>query len=164
MWGIPPLLRDFQGAVGRGGNPASGFPRFPPPRHFHRSLCLWYFLCQRAGGNGDSILHCRSSLAFASPIFRAHSVSLIFSRSGPASQSFLRLEILSGFRQRLQLLVRCLVIGGLVVPCPFAARVEACCREPAGPVIVQIRIEVRRVASYVLNREQKYFNISGSLK
>jgi hypothetical protein len=33
---------------------------------------------QRIGGNGDSILHFLSSLAFSSPIFRAHSVSLIF--------------------------------------------------------------------------------------
>jgi hypothetical protein len=35
--GISPVLRDFQGLVGRKGNPASGFPGFPPARHFHRS-------------------------------------------------------------------------------------------------------------------------------
>src|ERR1700758_2327527 len=78
--GISPVLRDFQGLVGRKGNPVPGFPCFPPGCHFHRSpvclplVLLWF---QRAGRNGDSILHCRSSLAFASPIFRAHWVSLI---------------------------------------------------------------------------------------
>jgi hypothetical protein len=30
--------RDFQGARGKRGKPAFGFPRFPQPRHFHSSL------------------------------------------------------------------------------------------------------------------------------
>ena len=34
---IPPLLRDSQGARGKRGKPAVGFPRFPQPRHFHSS-------------------------------------------------------------------------------------------------------------------------------
>ena len=32
------LWRDFQGARGKRGKPAFGFPRFPQPRHFHSSL------------------------------------------------------------------------------------------------------------------------------
>jgi hypothetical protein len=78
---IPPLLRDFQGAVEERGILLPDFLSFHRPviSTVLREYFRWPgFSFHLAGGNGDSILHCRSSLAFASPIFRAHSVSLIF--------------------------------------------------------------------------------------
>ena len=36
--------RDFQGARGKGGKPAFGFPGFPQLRHFHSSLCRSVFV------------------------------------------------------------------------------------------------------------------------
>ena len=43
------LWRDFQGARGKRGKPAFGFPRFPQPRHFHSSLRF------RFGSTGNSL-------------------------------------------------------------------------------------------------------------
>jgi len=80
--GISPPLRDFQGAVEREGILLLDFRAFHCPVISIRSPQVFSLRCsllfQRAGGNGDSILHCSNSLLFASPIFRAHSVSLIF--------------------------------------------------------------------------------------
>ena len=45
-------------------------PPFPRPRFWRRSY-------RNRGGNGDSILHARSSLALAAPIRFAHAVSLM---------------------------------------------------------------------------------------
>jgi hypothetical protein len=36
----PAVWRDFQGARGKGGKAAFGFPCFPQPRHFHRDLVV----------------------------------------------------------------------------------------------------------------------------
>ena len=42
MWESPGFWRDFQGARGKSGKPAFGFPRFPQPRHFHSSYGLGF--------------------------------------------------------------------------------------------------------------------------
>jgi hypothetical protein len=71
----------FPRSGGKGGNPALGFPGFPSFRHFHCSLLAPLAAPPRPyrkrGRSGDSILHFRSNFLFASPIRRAHSVSLI---------------------------------------------------------------------------------------
>ena len=71
--GISPPLRDFQGAVGRVENLILVF------QAFHRAVISTVLPCRQSkrGGSGDSILHCRNSFLFASPIWRAHSVSLL---------------------------------------------------------------------------------------
>ena len=86
--GISRRRRDFQAAVGRAGNPLSVFHAFHGPGI---STALLPGEIQRnRGGIGDSILHCRNSFAFAAPILRAHSVSLIAiaSRSNCANPMF----------------------------------------------------------------------------
>jgi hypothetical protein len=69
---------------GKRGKPVFGFPRFPRARHFHSFRYLNF-------GN-DSVWHCRSNLALAALIRRAHSVSLItsarFSSSGKLNPGF----------------------------------------------------------------------------
>jgi hypothetical protein len=73
---IPPVLRDFQGAVGSVENlglvfhasHGTGISTAPRLRY-------------RNGGSGDCTLHCRSSRDLATFILRAHSVSLIASAS-----------------------------------------------------------------------------------
>jgi hypothetical protein len=42
MWDLACVWRDFQGARGKSGKPAFGFPRFPQLRHFHSSLRLGF--------------------------------------------------------------------------------------------------------------------------
>jgi hypothetical protein len=72
--GISPSLRDFQGAVERGGN------LFVVFHAFHRpviSTALMRRLHKNLGGTSDSVLQSRSNLALAVVILRAHSVSLI---------------------------------------------------------------------------------------
>ena len=72
--GISPSLRDFQGAVGRGGN------LFVVFHAFHRPIIstapLWR-LHRYLGGTSDSVLQSRSNFALTVVILRAHSVSLI---------------------------------------------------------------------------------------
>jgi hypothetical protein len=58
-WGISLVFRrDFQGARGKSGKPAFGFPRFPQARHFHSSLLLLLKLrasYRRAAGQWSAI-------------------------------------------------------------------------------------------------------------
>ena len=58
---------------GKGGKPACGFPGFPPSG----ISTGWLSPQPKRGGTGDSLLHFRSNLVFAAPIFLAASVSLI---------------------------------------------------------------------------------------
>jgi hypothetical protein len=82
--GISRFLRDFQGTVERVGNPSLVFHAFHGPG-------ISTALCQRNFGN-DGVWHCRSNLALAALIRRAHSVSLMasarFSSSGKRNPGF----------------------------------------------------------------------------
>jgi len=71
---IPPVLRDFQGAVGSVENLGLVFHAFHGPGI---STAPW--LRYRNRESGDCILQCRSSRDLAAVICRAHSVSLIAS-------------------------------------------------------------------------------------
>lgn len=73
---IPPVLRDFQEAVGSVENLGLVFHAFHGPG-ISTALRLRY----RNGGSGDCTLHCRSSRDLAAFIWRAHAVSLIASAS-----------------------------------------------------------------------------------
>jgi hypothetical protein len=72
--GISSLLRDSQGAVGRGGNLFLVF------HAFHRPVISTALVRRRhrnRGGTRDSVLQSRNNFALVVVIFRAHSVSLI---------------------------------------------------------------------------------------
>jgi hypothetical protein len=74
---IPPVLRDFQGAVERVENLGLVFHAFLGPG-ISTAPRLRY---RNGGGSGDCTLHCRNSRDLAAFILRAHSVSLIASAS-----------------------------------------------------------------------------------
>ena len=71
---IPPVLRDFQGAVGSVENLGLVFHASHGP-----GISTAPRLRYRNGGSGDCTLQCRSSRDLAAVICRAHSVSLIAS-------------------------------------------------------------------------------------
>jgi hypothetical protein len=137
--GIPPSLRDFQGMVEREVNPAPGFPLFPPPRHFHRSPRVFPLACSVrvvSASRRERRFHLALPQQFGlrlAHLPRAFGIAHLCRCPVQPRETPVLLEILCGFRQRLQLFVRRLVIVGLVTARPFSAGVEARGRKPARP-------------------------------
>ena len=75
--GIRRPLPDFQGVVETGENLQLVFAVFHNPAISTALLGCCVCNYRIRDGPGDSILHTRSTLALAAPIFRANSVSLI---------------------------------------------------------------------------------------
>jgi len=122
-----------------GGILSLDFPAFHPPV-ISTVLCSLSF--HVSADRRKRRLHFALSQQFGfflSHLPRAFGIAHLFRDPVQLRKACFRLEILSGFRQRLQLFVRCLVIGRLVVPRPFSARVEVGRREPAPPMVFRLR-------------------------
>ena len=125
--------RDFQGARGKRGKPAFGFPRFPQHRHFHGACFSWFAATPQ-----------QFQLVFLHPprclrVAHFRCLSLQHLRCDPILQA-----LLPG-RQRLELLVWSPIVLVAVRPFALASAVDRDRGIAARTMEVQLRIEMRRV-------------------
>jgi len=84
MWESRRFGRDFQGARGKRGKPAFGFPRFPQPRHFHSSLRVGFGL---AGSSLRSLFHLAFGLLFLLGLLHSIARNVQFNNHAMVHQS-----------------------------------------------------------------------------
>ena len=139
---IPPVLRDFQGAVGSVENLGLVFhashgagisTALPAPLSERRRKWRLNFALPQQPRLGGVHLACAFGVA--------HCQRLSFQLRQPQT----RFEILLGPLQRFQFFERRPVIFDLVLALAFATLVQAHGRKAAGPVKIQIQIQVLRI-------------------